>query len=144
MTVLTVCSIKFRFLNLQSTSSVQDKPRSLNWAKLRETYALLCHMFESTTRLNDYNANEFKRCVLSVWDIVSVTMVQKLQWAPHCRGFTITLRHMTMGRTPLDEWPARRRDLYLTTNNTHKRQISMARRDSNSQSQQASDRRPTP
>jgi len=25
---------------------------------------------------------------------------------PHCRGFTITL-----GRTPLDEWPARRRDL---------------------------------
>ena len=35
--------------------------------------------------------------------------------------FTITLRHSTVGRTPLDEWLARRRDLYLTTHNTHKR-----------------------
>ena len=42
------------------------------------------------------------------------------------RGFTITLfRHITLGRTPLDEGPARRRDLYLTTHNTHKRQTSM-------------------
>jgi hypothetical protein len=40
---------------------------------------------------------------------------------PDCRGFTITLRHTTLGRTPLDEWSARRRDLYLTTHNTHKR-----------------------
>jgi hypothetical protein len=41
------------------------------------------------------------------------------------RGFTITLRHTTLGSTPLDEWSARRRDLYLTTHNTHKRQTSM-------------------
>jgi hypothetical protein len=42
------------------------------------------------------------------------------------RGFTITLyRHTTLGRTPLDEGPARRRDLYLTTHNTHKRQTSL-------------------
>jgi hypothetical protein len=42
------------------------------------------------------------------------------------RGFTITLyRHTTLGRTPLDEGPARRRDLYLTTHNTHKRHASM-------------------
>jgi hypothetical protein len=42
------------------------------------------------------------------------------------RGFTIThIRHTTVGRTPLDEWQARRRDLYLTTHNTHKRQTSM-------------------
>jgi len=39
---------------------------------------------------------------------------------PHYRGFTITLRHATAGRTPLDEWSARRRDLYRTTHNTHK------------------------
>ena len=37
---------------------------------------------------------------------------------PHCRGFTITPRHTTVGRTPLDEWSARRRDLYLTTQHT--------------------------
>jgi hypothetical protein len=35
-------------------------------------------------------------------------------------------RHTTLGRTPLDEGPARRRDLYLTTHNTHKRQTSMS------------------
>jgi len=29
---------------------------------------------------------------------------------------------ITFGRTPLDEWSARRRDLYLTTHNTHNRQ----------------------
>jgi hypothetical protein len=33
--------------------------------------------------------------------------------------------HYTVGRTPLDEWSARRRDLYLTTHNTHNRQTSM-------------------
>jgi hypothetical protein len=33
--------------------------------------------------------------------------------------------HTTIGRTPLDEWSARRRDLYLRTHNTHKRQTDM-------------------
>jgi len=36
-----------------------------------------------------------------------------------------TQRCTTVGRTPLDEWSARRRDLYLTTHNTHNRQTSM-------------------
>jgi hypothetical protein len=36
-----------------------------------------------------------------------------------------TQRRITVGRTPLDEWSARRRDLYLTTHNTHNRQTSM-------------------
>ena len=36
-----------------------------------------------------------------------------------------TQRRSTVGRTPLDEWAARRRDLYLTTHNTHDRQTSM-------------------
>jgi hypothetical protein len=52
--------------------------------------------------------------------------------------------HTTVGRTPLDEWSARRGDLYLTTHNTHNRQTSMPRWDSNSRFQQASSRRPTP
>ena len=37
-----------------------------------------------------------------------------------------TQRRSTVGKTPLDEWSARRRDLYLTTHNTHNRQISMS------------------
>jgi len=48
---------------------------------------------------------------------VSRTMVSSfLRFLDH------TQRHITVGRTPLDEWSARRRDLYLTTHNTHNRQ----------------------
>ena len=36
-----------------------------------------------------------------------------------------TQRRTTVGRTPLDEWSVRRRNLYLTTHNTHNRQTSM-------------------
>ena len=36
-----------------------------------------------------------------------------------------TQRCSTVGRTPLDELSARHRDLYLTTHDTHNRQISM-------------------
>ena len=42
------------------------------------------------------------------------------------RGFGIALiGHTTLGRTRLDEWSDRPRDLYLTTYNTHNRQTSM-------------------
>jgi hypothetical protein len=43
----------------------------------------------------------------------------------HYRGFTNTLRHTTTGRTPLDEWSARRKDFYRTKHDTHERQTSM-------------------
>ena len=36
-----------------------------------------------------------------------------------------TQRRTTVGRTPLDECPARRRDVYLKTHDTHNRKISM-------------------
>ena len=36
-----------------------------------------------------------------------------------------TQRRTTVGRIPLDEGSASRRDLYLTTHDTHNRQISM-------------------
>jgi hypothetical protein len=44
---------------------------------------------------------------------------------PHCRDFTITIRHTTVGRTPMDEWSVQRRDFYLTSQNTHKWKTSM-------------------
>jgi len=68
------------------------------------------------------------------------------QWA---RAFSFTRfldhtqRRTTVSRTPLDEWSARRRDLNLTTHNTHNK-YPCPRWDSNPQSQQASGRRPTP
>jgi len=39
--------------------------------------------------------------------------------------------HIQTHHTPLNEWSARRRELYLTTHNAHKIQTSMLRRDSN-------------
>jgi len=51
------------------------------------------------------------------------------QWA-RASSFTrlldYTQRRTTIGRTTLDEWSARRRDLYLTTHNTHNRNTSMS------------------
>ena len=50
------------------------------------------------------------------------------QWArasSFLRFLDHTLRRNTVGRTALDEWSARIRDLYLTTHNIHNRQISM-------------------
>ena len=50
------------------------------------------------------------------------------QWA-RTSSFTRFLDHIhrrtTLGRTPLDDWSAVRRDLYLTRHNTHKRQTYM-------------------
>jgi len=48
----------------------------------------------------------------------------------------------TLSWSPLDEWPGRRRDPYLATHNTHKRQTSTPRRDSKPQSYKARGRRP--
>ena len=50
------------------------------------------------------------------------------KWAmasPFLRFLDHTQRRITVGRTPLDEWSARHRDLYLTTQNNHNRQTSM-------------------
>jgi len=57
---------------------------------------------------------------------------------PHCRGFT------TPGGTPLEEWPAPFRDLYLTTQHSLQIYIHAPRQNSNPQSQQASGRRTKP
>jgi hypothetical protein len=44
---------------------------------------------------------------------------------PHYQVFTTALRHTTRRRIPLDGWSAQRRDLFLTTHDTHKRGIFM-------------------
>ena len=67
------------------------------------------------------------------------------QWArgsSFLRFLDHTQWRTTVDRTPLDEWSAGRRDLYLTTHNTTDRH-PCPRWDSNPQSQQTSGRRPT-
>jgi hypothetical protein len=52
-----------------------------------------------------------------------------------------TQRRATVDRTPVDEWSARRRDLYLTTHNTHNK-LPWPQWYSNPRLQQASGRSP--
>ena len=56
--------------------------------------------------------------------IIFFTMAQQPQLAK-VSSFSMIHDHTTLGRTPLDEWSARRRDLYPKTHNTHKRQTLM-------------------
>ena len=62
-------------------------------------------------------------------EVVSHFFCRKIpQWAMaslFTRFLDHTQQRTTFGRTPLDEWSVRCRDLYLTTHNTHNRQISM-------------------
>jgi hypothetical protein len=75
--------------------------------------------------MKDYKPNTCINCMNVYFLSYGSTAVS----GPRPRHFTTlhdhTDRHTTLVRTPLDEGPARRRDLYLTTHNTHKRQISM-------------------
>ena len=65
--------------------------------------------------------NQFKNT-----NFFCVAASQRGSWPPHSWGFLDHIqRRTTVGRTPRDEWSARRRDLYLTTHNTHNRQTSM-------------------
>jgi hypothetical protein len=80
------------------------------------------------------------------WKITPCFWRNSPQWSrvsAFTRFLDHTQRHTTVGRTPPDEWSARRGDLYLTIHNTPNRH-SCPLWDSKSQSQQASGRRPTP
>ena len=50
---------------------------------------------------------------------------QRARPSSFTRSLDHTQRRTTVGRTPLDEWSAHRRDLYLTTHSTHNRQTDM-------------------
>ena len=110
---------------------------------------------EKKTKLRTSNATSSISAVTDInWPLIFspglvclfVSGATALQWAMASslsRLHGHTQRCATVGRTPLDEWSARRRDLYLTTHNTHDRH-PCHRWDSIPQSQQASSRRPTP
>jgi hypothetical protein len=95
-----------------------------------------CNQRSLYPKFNGYGENgerSFKE-----WDLLSfiylfIYLVIYFSWlhspsgprSSPCRGFDITLRHTTLGKTPLYEWSARCRDFYLKTHNIHKRHTSM-------------------
>jgi len=79
----------------------------------------------------------FEEFCLFVFGATAASPPPPPQWARASsfkRFLDHTLRRTTMGRTPLDEWSARRRNLYLTTYNIHDRH-PWPRWDSNPQAQ---------
>ena len=58
-------------------------------------------------------------------------------WAPHYRGFIFIFRHTTFCKTPLGEWSARHRYLFLITHNTYKWNTSTHLRDTKTHSHYA-------
>jgi len=69
-----------------------------------------------------------------------------LGFHPNSRGLFIldhTQRHTTVGKTPLDKWSARRRDLYPQHTTLTRDRHPFPRWDSNPRSQQTSGCRPT-
>jgi len=71
--------------------------------------------------------SDIENLYLVTWSdskLVHICTVMNVQWASSFTKFLDHIRHTTVGRSPLGEWSARRRDLYLTTHNTHSRQTS--------------------
>jgi hypothetical protein len=69
---------------------------------------------------NDLPGFYHKQCYSASGDFFSngATVASGLG-RPHYRGFTITLRHTTLGRPPLDEGSVCRRDHYLNNKTQH-------------------------
>ena len=90
---------------------------------LNETSILECsHVLGDNVK---YRVRVNRKCVI----YLDTAFFSRLEFPTSPRSpfrfFEVRIRHNTIGRTPPDEWCVRCRDFYLTTHNTHKRQISM-------------------
>jgi len=85
---------------------------------LSTPYPELAHVRDPLSITHDKFNEEYLR-IMKVLCFIMVEQPLSGPRPPRYRGFMIILRHTTFGRTPLDEWSGRRRDLYLTTHNTH-------------------------
>jgi hypothetical protein len=77
---------------------------------------------ETTSRIS----KDYKSLYRNIFRCIRESSAVFLIYAPYFRPIWIFF-FTTVGRTPLDEWSARYRNLYLTTLDTHNRQIYMRR-----------------
>ena len=80
--------------------------------------------------INAHNKSSSLQCTQNNSPLINpLTLRLLMSYIYMKRIFLMFLDHTrwrtTVGMTPLDEWSARRRDLYLTTHDTHNRKISM-------------------
>jgi hypothetical protein len=87
-----------------------------------------------SVHIYDYLQGTRKKFIMQLFCCGAAT--QRGSWPSHSWAFLDhTQRRTTVGRTSLDEWSARRSDIYLTTHNTHNKH-PCPRWDSNPRSQQ--------
>ena len=151
ISMTTVIILRFKRLSYTNWGVRNNFPSNLNVVCL--CYAKKIHQWDKGLYLSDgYCVRECRGNRKSVHYCILVREFcfwrNSPQWARaslFTRFLDHTQRRTTVGTTPLDEWSARRRDLYPTAHTTLTTETHPCRRwDSNPQSQQASGRRPTP
>ena len=100
------------------------------WGYCMKLLLLHTHYWIFVSGFYFLNHSFYKLPSLCVWSLLFFFSLWRCGPAqamasPFTRFLDHTQRRTTVGRTPLDEWSPRRRDLYLTTHNTYNRQASM-------------------
>ena len=101
----------------------------LHWSRIHKHFkSRRCNIFVKNVeviyyKINVGTAQSFKVClfVFLFWR----DSPQLARASSFTRFLNHTQRRTTVGRTPLDKWSARRRDLYPTTHNNHNRPTSI-------------------
>jgi hypothetical protein len=106
----------------------QDRPqttircvRTACWIPNQSEYVILIAFHSNSACTNAPQC--FITCTMSALFILIFFLISCLDCPsaprpPHYRGFKITVRHTTLGRTPLGVWSVPRRLLHSTTYNT--------------------------
>ena len=95
-----------------------------SWISCRDMPGLAFHFMRTCPSSREYHVTISPRWIY-IYIYISRRRSPSGAGHSHYQGFTVTLRHTTLGTIPLDEWSARRRDFYLTTHYIHNRKISM-------------------
>jgi len=94
------------------------------WLSLRTRSDVAVYWY-NTKVMNEILSRTFRESIFLLSSFLWRCGPTRAMASSFMRFLDHTQRRITVGRTPLDEWSARRRDLYLTTHNIHNRQTSM-------------------
>jgi hypothetical protein len=115
--------------------TILRRMRSISYMCVCVCVCVFCHILKAFVELgktwhhhydnDDHVANYFLISHCQFLTSPHVAIAPLVAGPPHYRVLTITLRHITLGRTPLDDWSDRRGDLCLMKHNSGRRQASM-------------------
>jgi len=86
-------------------------------------YLIILLIYEEVYKTLSFSLCNFLQCHV-ISSVFHLSQQFYSDWVASLLSPHITLRHTTLCRNPLDKRSVRRRDLYLTKHNIHKRQTS--------------------